>query len=89
VNVHGVNGVGQTEMHTAEPLVLEPYSFKDEIAIQTLKRCNSPGTDRIPAELFQAGCNTLHTESPQTYYFYLEQGRIATVVAGIYYCTYL
>jgi hypothetical protein len=55
LNVHGVNDVRQTEIHTADPLVPEPSSSKDEIAIENLKRYKSPGTDQIPAELIQAG----------------------------------
>ena len=34
VNVHGVNDVRQTEIHTAEPLVLEPSAFEVEMAIE-------------------------------------------------------
>jgi len=34
--IHGINDVIQTEMHTAEPLVLEFSCFKDEIAIEEL-----------------------------------------------------
>jgi hypothetical protein len=37
LNVHGVNDVRQTEMHTAVPLLLEPSSFKVEIAMEKLK----------------------------------------------------
>jgi hypothetical protein len=62
VNVHGVNDVRQTEIHTAEPLVSEPRSSEAEIAIEKLKRYQSPGIDRIPAELIQAGGNTLRSE---------------------------
>jgi hypothetical protein len=54
LNVHGVNDVRQTEIHTAEPLVPEPNSSEVEIAIEKLKRYKSPGTDQIPAELIQA-----------------------------------
>jgi hypothetical protein len=35
LNVHGVNDVRQTEIHTAEPLVLEPSSSEVEIAIES------------------------------------------------------
>jgi hypothetical protein len=62
LNVHGVNDVRQTEIHTAEPLVPEPSSSEVEIAVEKLKRYNSPGIDQIPAELIQAGGNTLHSE---------------------------
>jgi len=49
-------------MHTAQPLVPEPSSFKVEIAIKKLKRYNSLGIDQILAELIQAGGNTLCSE---------------------------
>jgi hypothetical protein len=62
LNVHGVNDVGQTEIHAAEPLVPEPSSFEVEIAIGKLKRYKSPFIDQIPAELIQAGRNTLRSE---------------------------
>jgi len=35
LNVNGVNDVGQTEIHTAEPIVPEPSDF--ELAIEKLK----------------------------------------------------
>jgi len=34
LNVHGVNDVRQTEIHTAEPLVPEPSAFGVELAIE-------------------------------------------------------
>jgi hypothetical protein len=55
LNVHGVNDVRLTEVHTAEPLVPEPTSSEVEITIEKLKRYKSPGIDQIPAELNQAG----------------------------------
>jgi len=33
LNVHGVNDVRQTEIHTAEPLVPEPSTYEFELAI--------------------------------------------------------
>jgi hypothetical protein len=45
LNVHGVNNVRQTEIHTAESLVPEPSSSEVEIAIEKLKRYKSPGID--------------------------------------------
>jgi hypothetical protein len=33
LNVYGVNGVKQTEIHTAHPLVPEPNAFEFELAI--------------------------------------------------------
>jgi hypothetical protein len=38
LNVHSINDVTQTEMHTAEPLVPEPNSFEIYIAAENLKR---------------------------------------------------
>jgi hypothetical protein len=40
--------------HTVEPLVPEPNAFEVEMAIEKLKRHNSPGIDQVPAELFRA-----------------------------------
>jgi hypothetical protein len=62
LNIHGVNDVRQTEIHTAEPLVPEPSSSEVEIANEKLKRYKSPGIDQITAELIQAGENTLRSE---------------------------
>jgi hypothetical protein len=42
LNVHGVNDVKQTEMHTAEPLVSEPMPLKVEITTEKLKRLSHP-----------------------------------------------
>jgi hypothetical protein len=58
LNVHGVNDVRQTEIHTAEPLVSEPSSVEVEIAIEKLKRYKLPGIDQILAELIEVGGNT-------------------------------
>jgi hypothetical protein len=46
--------IRQTEIHTAEPLVRGPT-----IAIAKMKKCKLPGSDQIPAELIQAGRETL------------------------------
>jgi len=62
LNVHGVNGVRQTEMHTAKPLVPEPSAPEDESAAEKLKSHKSPGINQIPAELIKAGCKTLRCE---------------------------
>jgi len=59
LNVHGVNDVGHTEIHTAEPLVPEPSTAEYEMAIEKLRRDKSPGTDQIPAELITAGGRTI------------------------------
>jgi hypothetical protein len=62
LNVHGVKDVRQTKIHTAEPLVPVPSSSEVEIAIEKLKRYKSPGIVQIPAELIQAGGETLCSE---------------------------
>jgi hypothetical protein len=49
-------------MHTTKPLVPESSSFMVEIAIEKLKRCKLASIDEIPAELIQAGGNTLCSE---------------------------
>ena len=53
-NVHGVKDVGQTEIHTTEPLVPEPSFSEFELAIDKLKSHKSPGIDQIPAEMIKA-----------------------------------
>jgi hypothetical protein len=55
LNVHRVSDVRQIEIHTAKSLVPDSSRFEAEIAIANLKRCKSPGSDYIPAELIQAG----------------------------------
>jgi hypothetical protein len=52
--------VMQKEIHTAKPLVPDPSPLEVEIAIAKLKRCKSPGSDQIPAELIQAGGEIFH-----------------------------
>jgi len=50
LNTLGLN-VRQTELHTAEPPVLEPSTFEVNLVIEKLKSHKSPGIDQIPAEL--------------------------------------
>jgi hypothetical protein len=54
-----VGGVRQSERHTAEPFVREPSVSEVELAIGKLKSYKSPGVAQIPAELIQAGGETL------------------------------
>jgi hypothetical protein len=49
-----ISDVRQIEVHTAEPLVPGLSRLEVQIAIATLKKYKSPGSDQIPAELFQA-----------------------------------
>jgi hypothetical protein len=59
LNLHRFSDVGQIEIHTAEPLVPEPNQHEAEIAVANLKKYKLPGNDQIPAELIQAGGETL------------------------------
>jgi hypothetical protein len=59
LNVYGAGGFRQTEMHTAEPFVPDPSASEVEVTIRKLKRHKPPGVDQIPAELIQAGGETL------------------------------
>jgi hypothetical protein len=49
-------------MHTAEPFVPEPSACEVEVALGNLKSCKLPGAGQIPAELVEAGGETLHSE---------------------------
>jgi hypothetical protein len=62
LNVHRASGVRQREIRTAEPLESEHRPFEAKIAIAKLKRYKSQGTDRILAELIQAGSEIVHSE---------------------------
>jgi hypothetical protein len=52
LNVHRVNNIRQSEIHRAEPLVLE---VSIAIVVERLKGFKLPGIDRIPKALIQAG----------------------------------
>jgi hypothetical protein len=62
LNVHRFSDLRHIEIHTAEPLVPDPSLFEVEIDIAKLKGYKSPGSDQIPAELIQAGGETLRSE---------------------------
>jgi hypothetical protein len=51
-----------SEIYTAESSVLVPSPFEVDIAIAKLKRYKLPGSDQIPAELTQAGGETLRSD---------------------------
>jgi hypothetical protein len=55
LNVHNVSVLRQIEIHRAEPLVPGPSHLEFEISTAKLKKYKSPGSDQIPAELYQAG----------------------------------
>jgi len=58
-DVHGINDVRQIEIHTVDPLVPQLNAFECELATEKLKIHNSPGINRIPAELVKAGGRTI------------------------------
>jgi hypothetical protein len=62
LNVHRVSDVRQIKIHTAEPVVLVPSPSEVEIAIAKFKNYKSPGSDQIPAEVMQAGGETIKSE---------------------------
>jgi hypothetical protein len=55
-------GIRQTEIQTPEPFVPEPSISEVEVAVGKLKSYKLPGADHIPAELIQAGGETLHSK---------------------------
>jgi hypothetical protein len=59
LNVHNVSDVRQIEIHTTEPLVPGLSHLEVEVSIAKLKKYKSSGSDQIPAELYQAGGETL------------------------------
>jgi hypothetical protein len=59
LNVHNISDVRQIEIHTTEQLVPGPSHLELEISIAKLKKYKSPGSNLIPAELYQAGGETL------------------------------
>ena len=62
LNVHGVNDVRQTEIHTAEPLVPEPSAFDVKMAVEKLKIYKSASIDQISVELIKAEGRTIRFE---------------------------
>ena len=50
LNVHGVNDVRQTEIHTVEPPVPDPSAFEAEVAVGKLRSHKSPIINKILAE---------------------------------------
>ena len=62
LNVHGVNDVRHTDIHTSEPVVPEPSASEFELPIEKVKSHKSPHIDQIPAELIKAGVKRIHCE---------------------------
>jgi hypothetical protein len=62
LNVHRASDFRLIEIHTAEPLVPDPTPLEIVIAIAKLENDKSINSDQIPAELIQAGGETLRSE---------------------------
>jgi hypothetical protein len=60
-NILNKNDVGQTEIHTAEPLVPEPRELEAQMAIENLKSYKSPSVYQIPAELIEVASCTIYS----------------------------
>jgi hypothetical protein len=89
VNIHGVNDVRQTEVHTAESLVPEPSAVEVEMAIEKLKRHRSRGIDQIPAESIKAGGRKIRSETHKHIISVwskaeLSEGRMVPFIVPIY-----
>ena len=59
---NGVSDARQREIHTAGPLVPEQSVLEIELAIEKLKRHQSPRIYQIPAESIEAGGRTIRCE---------------------------
>jgi hypothetical protein len=57
--VHRNKDAGQTEKHTAEPLIPEPSASEFELVIDKIKGHKYPSIDEIPAELIKVGSRTI------------------------------
>jgi hypothetical protein len=62
LNIHGVNDVRQTEIHTAEPLVPELSAFKFGVDVEKLRRHKSSFINQIATELIKTGDRTILSE---------------------------
>jgi hypothetical protein len=86
VNVHGVNNITQTEIHTSELLASEYSSFEVETATDKLERYSC----QVPIKFQQnLSKQVMHYTVRTTNMFYLEHGRNAKAVKGKYYCACL
>ena len=62
LDLHGVNDIKHTDIHTAEPIVPDSSAYDFELAIGKLKSHRPPGIDQIRAELIKAGCRKIRLE---------------------------
>jgi hypothetical protein len=60
--MYNISDIRQIEIHTDGPLISQPIPFEAEIGIANLRRYKLPGSVQIPAELIQAGGETLRSK---------------------------
>ena len=89
LNIHGVNDVRKTEIHTPEPLVLGPGASEVEVATEKLQNHKSPGNDQISAELIKAGGKTVCFEIQKLIIYIWNKEKMPevwkeTIIAPIY-----
>jgi hypothetical protein len=89
LNVHQVNNVKQTELHTAETLVPEPSAFEVEVAVEKLKRHKSPGNDQIPADSIKARGRAIWSWIHKLIISIWNKEELPEEWIGINHCTYL
>jgi hypothetical protein len=88
LNVHGVDDVRQTEMHTAEPLISEPSCCAFEIAIGKLKWYKSAGINQIREIWFKQDVIhlVLRFTNPLILFGIMNNCKTSLVIAEEYHC---
>jgi hypothetical protein len=74
-------------MHVAEPFLQQPSTSEVDITMDKLKRYKLSGSDHIPAELIQAGGETLHSEIHKLFMLIWNKEEFASPVERVT-CTY-
>jgi hypothetical protein len=89
LNVHNVSDVRQMEVHMAEPLLPGPSLLEVEIATAKVKKYKTPGSDRIPAELIQAGGEILLSAIHKLINYVWNKEKLPDQLVGVlfYQCT--
>jgi hypothetical protein len=88
LNIRKASDVRQIEIHTAKQLLPQASTFETEIAIAKLKKYKSPGSDQNPAELIQAGGETLWREIYKPMILFGVRKK-CLISGSVHYCTSL
>jgi hypothetical protein len=83
LNANQSNNLEGSEIYTEEHDIPEPSLLEVEHAIECLKKHKAPGVDHIPSKPIQA----VGIDYIKKYSTYLKQGRIATRMERIHYCS--